>query len=295
MRAVRIFLVAAVVLSLPMVTAQAGPFFDCLRSEKFVIPPITTPWGSTTGNIVIQPANTQQSPVQSGLGDAFANKFIEVLLTNLLSGNGGNPVNPPTNPPSGSSDSMKRANDTLDRIDGKIDKLEQLIVVRLTKVESDVATVAKAQRDSFAQYDQRLVETMNAVNENTKLIKANADAIHINTKAILQTQKETASLSKQSGNPLPATTADPATDAVPPTPSTTVWLKNNVDNAPVVPSGSIPPTKNLLKGSKLTKLIDLQSGKVLVRLEEPNKDGSGVPEWYDVIVNDSDLSNTNTK
>lgn len=190
MRTSRSNVFAAIILCCGVTPTQAGPFFDCLKNETFTIPPIVTPWGSTQGNIIIHPG-TQSAPVQSAPSDVFTSKLLDVLLSNLFS-NITKPVT--TTPPASDSDSMRRANDTLTKIESKLDRLESLINDRVSKLESDVATVAKAQRESTAQLEQRLVETTDLVKKSTDQIAINADNINLNTKAIFRTQQETAML-----------------------------------------------------------------------------------------------------
>ena len=192
MRAIRVGLVAALIFSLSLGPAQAG-IFDCLKGQTITIPQ----WTPSQAPVVIQ----QQAP-QNGLMDAF---LIEILKGFLSGGNNGGGNNGGGG--GGDSSSLQQAKATLDRIDGKMDRLEVLIVDRLNKVESDVATVAKAQRESTAQLEQRLVETTNLVHENTKLIKTNADAILVNSKAIKRTQDETAALFANAGLPIPSAAA----------------------------------------------------------------------------------------
>ena len=195
MRAIRVGLVAALIFSLSLGPAQAG-IFDCLKGQTITIPQ----WTPSQAPVVIQ----QQAP-QNGLIDAVVIKLIESILTG--GGGGGGSGGGGGGGGGGDSSSLQRANATLDRIDGKMDRLEVLIVDRLNKVESDVATVAKAQRESTAQLEQRLVETTNLVHENTKLIKTNADAILVNSKAIKRTQDETAALFANAGLPIPSAAA----------------------------------------------------------------------------------------
>jgi hypothetical protein len=285
MRAVCVCLVASIATISSVSPVHAGPFFDCLRSEKFTIPAITTPWGSTGGPIIIQPAS---GTAQSGLGDVFTSKLIETLLNNWLSG--GNTKPPTGTPPSGDSDSMKRANDTLDRIDGKIDRLEELITNRLSKVESDIATVAKAQRESTAQLEKRLVETTNLVKENTKLIMTNAEAIRDNTLAIQQTQDDVKALYKKTKNELPEVTG--STSVVPPEPSSPSMVSlTTVAGATSLNKGDVSLPNELVDGSKVEKRLDLQDGRVIVRWKKPrtNAGESEVAEWYDLIVDRANI------
>jgi hypothetical protein len=262
--------------------ADAGPFFDCLKSEKFVIPPITTPWGSTTGPIIIQPASTQSAPAQNGLSDYVLMKLIDSLFangTNVTTTSGGSST----------------ANATLDRIDGKLDKLQGLVLDRLTKVESDVATVAKAQKESTAQLEQRLVETTNLVNQNTKLIKANADAIQVNTKAVLQTQKETEFLASNAKVDLPKPAHAAEADVVPPAPAAgndktppkkypTFKLNQDVQ-VPVALADGKAQSVTLSQGTEVQKFLDLPDNvHVIILWKNPN-DG----ESHHSVINKSVL------
>lgn len=190
MRAVRPNFFSAIVLCCCVAPAQAGPFFDCLRNETFTIPPIVTPWGSTQGNFIIHPG-TQNAPVQNAPSDVFTSKLLDVLLTNLFS-NIAKPVTTTGTTGTTDSDSMRRASDTLTKIESKMDRLESLINDRMSKLESDVTTVAKAQRESTAQLEQRLVETTSLLKDATDRIQVNADNINSNTKSIFRAQQETA-------------------------------------------------------------------------------------------------------
>ena len=179
MRAIRVSFVAATILICSIAPAQAGlGLLDCLKSEKIMVP---VPWSPNP--VIFQPGSASQ---QNGMMDSIALKFIETLVSNIATGRASTPP--------GDSDSAKRANEILDRLDTKLDRLEQLIVNRLSKIESDVATVAKAQRDTAAQLDQRLVETTGMVHENAKNIGLIAGGIQESNKAILKTQQETADL-----------------------------------------------------------------------------------------------------
>ena len=187
MRAVRRNFFATLILCCCVAPAQAGPFFDCLRNETFTIPPIVTPWGSTQGNIIIHPG-AQNAPVQNAPSDVFTSKLLDVLLTNLFS----NIAKPVTTTGTTDSDSMRRASDTLTKIESKLDRLESLINDRVSKLESDVTTVATAQRESTAQLEQRFVETTSLLKDATDRIQVNADNINSNTKSIFRAQQETA-------------------------------------------------------------------------------------------------------
>ena len=108
--------------------------------------------------------------------------------TGIGGGGGGGGGSPP---PTADSDSLRRAGDSLARVEKQLDRLEKLVDNRLARVEEDVATLQKAQKETFAQIDQRLVKN----EESAQTIgKVNADLIKANTDAIKRTQRETAFL-----------------------------------------------------------------------------------------------------
>jgi hypothetical protein len=240
MRAIRVCLVAALVVCVGAGPAKAG-LFSCLQGQTLTIPPITIP-PIHFAPVQSAPMVVQQPTAQNGLVEILtAIQLINSIFGGANNG-GGN-----TSTADGNSGSMQRASDTLDRIDGKMDKLQALITDRLNKTDSDVATVAKAQRESAAQLEQRLIATTNLVNENTKLIKANADAINTATKAIQRTQQETTVLLGQKS--LPATkTVDAVANAIP----ATAVLTNA---AVTIPKGTMVEILGEMTGSDGTKLV----------------------------------------
>lgn len=120
-------------------SAQAG-LLDCLVSRPQQQPVV----------VLQQPA---QQPAQSGLAE-----ILIPIAANLLFGKDNvlniKPIDLGSN--SGNSESIKRANDTLDRIDGKLAKLEELMSKKVTAIETDLANLTKAHNESVTATDRRL-------------------------------------------------------------------------------------------------------------------------------------------
>lgn len=257
MRAIRVSLVAAI-LSMSLGTAHAG-IFDCLKGQTITIPN----WSPSMSPVYVQ----QQPAASNGLVDTL---LVE-LLKGFISGGGSKP------PATDNSGALERANATLNRIDGKMDRLEVLIVDRLAKVESDVATVAKAQRESTALNDQRQVETLGLVHANTKLIETNTKAISEAVAAIERIQKGSA--------PAPAATpSKTATDNIRDySDALTAIAQNPISES--MRTGEKKVTAKNLTAAKDTLTVELAPGTTVEVIHKTAK-GEAVIRWK---VGEADL------
>jgi hypothetical protein len=193
-----------------------------------------------------------QAAPQQGLTDVLT---IIQTVGQIINAFGGIPgVNPPTNPPTTDSGTLTRVSDTLNRVDAKLDRLQNLIDNRLKQVEGDVATLQKAQKETSAQIDQRLTAAMQL---NTA-----------NTAAILRTQQETGFLLDNAKTTIPN---------VAPTPPTGVT--QDID-ATAYPGNSPISIK---KGTKVEILGDLSADQAVIRWKVGNNDTKiGVAKKSDV-------------
>ena len=109
------------------------------------------------------------------------------------------------------SEALRRANDTLNSCDRKLDKISELLTNRLNKYDSEIAELIQKQEQTTQALDQRITETTELVKGNAEQIKAVTGLIGGNAQRIEDLQVEVKIL-----QPFEATHSVTATDAAVP-------------------------------------------------------------------------------